>query len=51
MFMRTKTGHPAGVFEPYIPASSTLPELGARPLIVGTILGMFERAGKAVGII
>ena len=38
--MSTKTDKPAGEFQPYIPASSNLPELRALPIIVGTILGM-----------
>jgi putative OPT family oligopeptide transporter len=33
-------------FEPYIPASSKLPELGALPLIIGTILGVIFGASS-----
>jgi len=44
--MRTTTEHPAGAFEPYIPASSKLPELGVLPLIIGTILGVIFGASS-----
>ena len=44
--MKTKTEHPAAVFEPYIPASSNLPELGALPVLVGTILGVIFGASS-----
>jgi putative OPT family oligopeptide transporter len=44
--MRTKTEQPASAFASYIPASSTLPELGALPLIVGTILGVIFGASS-----
>ena len=35
-----------GEFEPYIPASSTFPELRALPVIVGTVLGMIFGASS-----
>ena len=38
--MSTKSDKPAGDFQPYIPASSNLPELRALPIIIGTVLGM-----------
>ena len=33
-------------FQPYIPASSNLPELRALPIVVGTILGMIFGASS-----
>ncbi len=44
--MSMKSDKPEGDFEPYIPASSNLPELHALPLIVGTILGMIFGASS-----
>ncbi len=44
--MSTKSEKQADDFEPYIPASSKLPELRALPLIVGTILGMIFGASS-----
>ncbi len=44
--MSTKSEKPADDFQPYIPASSKLPELRALPLIVGTILGMIFGASS-----
>ena len=44
--MSTKSDKPAEHFEPYIPASSNLPELRALPLIIGTILGMIFGASS-----
>ncbi len=38
--MSTKFDKAAGDFQPYIPASSNLPELRALPIIIGTVLGM-----------
>src|ERR1700709_2857054 len=38
--MSMKSDQPESDFEPYIPASSNLPELRALPIVVGTILGM-----------
>src|SRR5690349_5345356 len=36
----SKPPEPAREFEPYIPASTSIPELTVLPLIVGTLLGM-----------
>jgi len=44
--MSMKSDKPADDFEPYIPASSNLPELRALPLIIGTILGMIFGASS-----
>jgi putative OPT family oligopeptide transporter len=44
--MRTKSEHLAATFEPYIPASSKLPELGVLPLVVGTVLGVIFGASS-----
>ena len=44
--MSTKSDKPDGDFEPYIPASSNLPELRALPLIIGTVLGMIFGASS-----
>ncbi len=44
--MNSKSHKPADDFEPYIPASSNLPELRALPLIIGTILGMIFGASS-----
>src|SRR6187549_3141663 len=41
-----KPTKPSGAFEPYIPASSKLPELGVLPLIIGTILGVIFGASS-----
>src|SRR4051812_23742502 len=38
--MSTNAEKPTEEFEPYIPASSDLPELKALPIIIGTILGI-----------
>ena len=40
MAMSTKSDKSASEFEPYIPASSDLPELRALPILIGTMLGM-----------
>ncbi len=44
--MSTKSNKLAEDFQPYIPASSNLPELRALPLIIGTILGMIFGASS-----
>src|SRR5450755_84830 len=44
--MSTKPDPSEGEFQPYIPASSNLPELRALPLIIGTVLGMIFGASS-----
>ncbi|MEP6672037.1 MAG: oligopeptide transporter, OPT family [Chthoniobacter sp.] len=44
--MSTKSDKSAGEFEPYIPASSDLPELRALPILIGTVLGMIFGASS-----
>jgi putative OPT family oligopeptide transporter len=44
--MSTKPNPSEGEFQPYIPASSNLPELRALPLIIGTVLGMIFGASS-----
>jgi putative OPT family oligopeptide transporter len=44
--MSTKSDPSEGEFQPYIPASSNLPELRALPLIIGTVLGMIFGASS-----
>jgi putative OPT family oligopeptide transporter len=44
--MNSQPNQPPSEFEPYIPASSNLPELRALPIIIGTILGMIFGASS-----
>jgi putative OPT family oligopeptide transporter len=44
--MSAKPDPSEGEFQPYIPASSNLPELRALPIIIGTVLGMIFGASS-----